>query len=220
MSASRILSRRPRLRQIDRLLTISECERLRRLAGGALGAVEAHAFPDQVERSSTGCWLPRGDSPPSAWRTLGAGDADIALVRRLELLLAAECKLHTSHGEPMQILRYREGQRYDVHPDFFDPFDGASLANGGQRLLSCLVYLSTVPPHCGGATYFPEASPRGLRVQPEAGRAIVLNNCLEGGKPDPRSVHAGEVVKRGAEKWVLTKWVRRRPFRVATEGFG
>ena len=57
-------------------------------------------------------------------------------------------------------------------------------------------------------------------MQPEAGRAIVLNNCLEGGKPDPRSVHAGEVVKRGAEKWVLTKWVRRRPFRVAAGGFG
>ena len=120
----------------------------------ALREVEAHAFPDQVERSSTGCWLPRGDSPPSAWRTLGANDADIALVRRLESLLAAECQLPAAHGEPMQVLRYQPGQRYDVHPDFFDPFDGASLANGGQRLLSCLVYLSTVPPQLGGATYF------------------------------------------------------------------
>lgn len=231
------LSRRPQLRQFDNVLNEDDCGRLRRLASSRMAACDlseaAHAASH--ERSSTGCWLPRHDAPPLAWKALGATERDVALVARLETWLAEACGLPPTHGEPPQVLRYRPGQQYDLHPDFFDPRDRESLANGGQRVLTCLIYLSTVPAHAGGATFFPRATDeasgeRGLRVQPVAGRAIVLRNASDDGKVDVRSVHAGEPLRRvvdnssaaggrPVEKWLVTKWVRRRPFLVDTAAF-
>eukprot|EP00966_Prymnesium_polylepis_P012120 278421-Prymnesium_polylepis.1 len=55
-----------------------------------------------VERSSTGCWLPRHDSPRDVWRRFGATEDDIALISRVELLFARACGAPASHGEPAQ----------------------------------------------------------------------------------------------------------------------
>jgi prolyl 4-hydroxylase len=216
------LARRPRVRQIEGFLSISDCEALRKLASGKMGACELLADAEcSHERSSTGCWLPRYDSPRSAWRDIGASEADIALMGHVEFSLANACGYPASHGEPAQILRYRVGQQYMPHPDFFDPLDREALANGGQRLLTCLVYLTTLPASCGGATWFTT----GLRVQPVAGRALIWHNCRVDGAVDPNSVHAGELVSRpkageeAREKWVLSKWVRQRPFEVDHSAF-
>ena len=217
-TAGRLLSRRPRLRQFDALLTPSQCEIVRSLAAASMGTCSlSEQSAGQHERSSTGCWLPRYDSPRSAWRSLRASDEEITLVGRVEALLAELCGMPPSHGEPAQVLRYRPGQEYAAHPDFFDPRDHAELANGGQRVATCLVYLTSVPSSCGGATSFPNAS---LRVQPVAGRAIIWRNVRPGGSVDPLSVHAGNLVRRERgrravhEKWVLSKWMRQRPFDV------
>ena len=141
---------------------------------------------------------------------------------------------------PSQVLRYIPGQRYEVHPDFFDPRDREELANGGQRIVTCLLYLSTLPVGAGGATWFPEADTghlrnRGLRVRPVEGRAIIFHNTLPDGSVDHRSVHAGETVRWNRnshaapqqdqqvyrppppEKWLLSKWVRQRPYHVDAE---
>ena len=153
------LSKRPRVCKLDRLLSLDDCSQLVRLAAGQLGACDlseiAHAASH--ERSSTGCWLPRFDSPQSAWHEFGASENDANLVSRVEAIIAEACGVPASHGEPAQILRYRAGQRYDLHPDFFNPRDRDELANGGQRIITCLVYLTSVPEACGGATYFPRA---------------------------------------------------------------
>ena len=132
------------------------------------------------------------------------------------------------------------GQRYEVHPDFFDPRDREELENGGQRIVTCLLYLSTLPFGAGGATWFPEADAagrgRGLRIRPVEGRAIIFHNTLPDGSIDHRSVHAGEVVRRQhrdshavpqqdqqarrpppPEKWLLSKWLRQRPYHVDTD---
>ena len=217
------LSRRPRVRQLDGFLSLAECNALRRLASGRMGACTLLAeASSQHERSSTGCWLPRYDSPKSTWHDSGASEEDIALLGRVELSLAKACGHPASHGEPAQILRYRVGQQYEPHPDFFDPRDREALVNGGQRLLTCLVYLTTLPDSCGGATWFPKAD---LRIQPVAGRALIWHNCQGNGAVDPDSVHAGELVSRPTdggevrEKWVLSKWVRRRPFEVDHSAF-
>ena len=49
------------------------------------------------------------------------------------------------------MLRYRINQQYEAHPDFFDPAS-SELRNGGQRAITCLLYLSDVPDCSGGAT--------------------------------------------------------------------
>lgn len=245
------LARRPRLRQHDAFLTAKECRQLIRLVSGRMdGCALADGIDSFHERSSTGCWLPRCDAGSGEWRSFGASESDVHLIERIEKSLAAACGVPASHGEPSQILRYTAGQRYELHPDFFDPRDRAELANGGQRLFTCLVYLSSVPAVAGGATYFPDAllpgGKRGLRVHPEAGRAIVWQNAKLGGSVDTASIHAGEriarVRRRGSEmhrtaadgaaahdnhdngasnvhchhveKWVLSKWMREKPYRV------
>lgn len=234
-SSSRLLARQPRVRRLDALLSIAECAQLRNLAASRMQACELSEIASaagQHKRSSTGCWLPRYDSPRRAWNALGATDADIELVGRVEKLLADLCGLPRSHGEPPQILRYRQGQQYDPHPDFFDPHDREELANGGQRLMTCLVYLTTVPPECGGATHFPRGKPvereagaarRGLRIQPTQGTAVFWNNTLPSGAVDPRSIHSGELVRqgrrKGMEKWVFSKWMRQRTFTVDHDAF-
>ena len=70
-----------------------------------------------------------------------------------------------------------------------------------------------------------------MRVQPSAGDAIYFHNTTPEGRVDPASVHCGETLcrqprERGAdvpvvEKWVLSKWLRTRPFEVNhAAGFG
>ncbi|KAL1507845.1 hypothetical protein AB1Y20_007453 [Prymnesium parvum] len=232
-ASGRVLSRQPAVRVFDHLLTPAECARLRRLAAGHMAACEVRDSPRlRHRRSSTGCWLPRSDAAASAWRTLRPDPPDAALLAAIEAWVAAACGLPRGHGEPAQVLRYRAGELYALHPDFFDARDADELANGGQRRFTCLVYLSTVPHGAGGATHFPfaaESGERGLRIQPVAGRAVLFENCRRDGRVEPRSVHAGETVKRRVdpstgnlvEKWVLTKWMREANFEVREDaGFG
>ena len=69
------------------------------------------------------------------------------------------------------------------------------------------MYLNDV--EAGGETEFPLA---GVRIAPVAGRAVVFDNLLADGRPDPESLHAGLPVARG-EKWLATLWLRERRYR-------
>jgi hypothetical protein len=42
----------------------------------------------------------------------------------------------------LQVMRYNGGEKYDAHFDWF--FDNSSIANGGNRHATVLVYLSDV----------------------------------------------------------------------------
>ena len=136
----------------------------------------------------------------------------------MERRIAKATGVATGCGEPSQVLRYEAGQEYALHPDFFSPEDAHALANGGQRVATFLLYLNSVPEHAGGATIWPHAARGGLRVQPSRGSAVLLHNTHPSGGVDERSVHCGERVVEG-EKWVLSKWLRERPFAVDVEAF-
>jgi hypothetical protein len=60
--------------------------------------------------------------------------------------------LPVENGEGLQVLRYRHGQKYDAHWDYF--FDSASVKNGGNRYATVLMYLADVEE--GGETAFPK----------------------------------------------------------------
>ena len=95
----------------------------------------------------------------------------------------ASChKTHASgipraHGEPCQVLRYRPGEEYKRHPDFFDPADTEELRNGGQRMATFIIYLSTLPRSSGGSTVFPRTGQRG------AGRGSRRAGSQKGERP-------------------------------------
>ena len=158
-------------------------------------------------RTSSGCWLPRCDAPAHLWRSAD----ERLLVTSVEERISHATGIPLPHGEPSQILRYARGQRYTLHPDFFDPKDACELANGGNRQATMLIYLSSLAHADGGATHFPRAE---LRVQPRCGDALLWWNTRCDGRVDPSSAHAGEEVVSSTSKWVLSKWLRQRPFQV------
>jgi len=131
------------------------------------------------------------------------------LVAALDARFAEIMNLPVDHGEGLQVLRYRPGARYAPHVDFLVPRHAAgkaSLSRSGQRVSTLVTYLNEVPG--GGETTFPHA---GLSVYPLRGNAVYFEYCNSRGHVDAASLHAGEPVTEG-EKWVVTKWMRERPF--------
>jgi hypothetical protein len=53
------------------------------------------------------------------------------------------------------VLRYVDGQKYEPHYDYFHDTINTRIENGGQRVVTMLMYLST--PGEGGETVFPDA---------------------------------------------------------------
>lgn len=112
------------------------------------------------------------------------------------------------HGENINVLRYRPGEIYDDHYDFFDPAAPDfrhEIARYGQRTATALVYLNAE--FMGGETAFPEL---GWRFRGRAGDAIVWRNVRPDGSPERRALHAGRPPLAG-EKWVLSQWFRGQP---------
>jgi prolyl 4-hydroxylase len=135
--------------------------------------------------------------------------AENALVERLDRRLSALMQLPLEHGEGLQVLRYPVGAQSMPHYDFLMPTSDAncaSLARSGQRVSTLIVYLNEV--ERGGETVFPES---GLEVAPRRGSALYFEYCNADGQLDPLSLHAGAPVIAG-EKWIVTKWMRQRPF--------
>ena len=104
---------------------------------------------------------------------------------------------------------YRTGNMHWInkqpHMDAFDPntpIGKSSFDRGGQRVLTCLFYLSDVDE--GGGTCFPELN---LNVKPEIGRLIIFHNTRLGSSidRDPRLLHGGLPVLAG-EKWACSFW--------------
>ena len=126
------------------------------------------------------------------------------------------------------VLRYRHGQHYAHHVDFFRAKEMPPEMAGNNRVVTLLVYLQ--PPAAGGETIFPEAGfalgegpPRGssqeafeafvdscawgLKVKAKPGDAVLFFSQSPGLMLDPRSVHGGCPVEGDREKWVASRWI-------------
>ena len=65
------------------------------------------------------------------------------------------------HLEPLQVVRYHPGQKYDPHHDLFDICD---FPQKPRRHLTFLIYLNDLPDGAGGDTTFPRLH---LSIKPE-----------------------------------------------------
>jgi prolyl 4-hydroxylase len=131
------------------------------------------------------------------------------VVRLIDLALSGLLAIDPRHGEALQGQRYREGQEFKRHADFF--FIDQSYWNdvkdrGGQRTWTAMMYLDT--PEAGGATGFPHL---GIQVQPRAGRLLAWNNMAADGSPNSWTIHEGCPVEKGV-KHIVTKWYREAPW--------
>lgn len=190
---------RPRVAVLGNVLAAGECAQLIALGMPRLSAstvVDPMTGADRAaaHRSSDGMFF---------------GLCENDFIARLDQRISALMGLPVEHGEGLQLLRYRPGCGSSPHYDFLVPQNDsnrASLARSGQRVSTLVMYLNDV--EAGGATDFPEL---GLSVAPQRGNAVYFEYANQAGQLDHATLHAGAAVERG-EKWVLTKWMRARPF--------
>ena len=150
----------------------------------------------------------------------------------IERLVETITMLPVSHMEPLQVLEYRPGHRYDAHLDSFEDAINygkktkilRQLDGGRNRLSTVLAYLHS-PENGGGETLFPRAQgapfPKsyvctpdayGLRVQPHRGAAIMWYNLRADGVQDRLSLHSSCAPNEGGSKWACSMWTWTKPY--------
>mmetsp|Transcript_40660 Transcript_40660/g.90414 ORF Transcript_40660/g.90414 Transcript_40660/m.90414 type:complete len:260 (-) Transcript_40660:572-1351(-) len=161
---------------------------------------------DSNIRTSTGTFFPK------------AADEVVA---RIEKRVAQVSMIPMEHQEGLQILHYQDGQKYEPHFDYFHDPVNARPENGGQRVATILMYLTTVDE--GGETVFPNAdkkstgpewsdcAKKGLAVKTVRGDALLFYSLKPDGSNDPASLHGSCPVIKG-QKWSATKWIHVGPF--------
>ena len=117
-------------------------------------------------------------------------------------------------NEVSQVGHYDPGEFYASHYDAVDMDTevGASFAhNGGNRLVTVLIYLNTVED--GGRTRFDSIKGEDgkvLEVQPIKGMAVVFFPATMDAKIDLRYLHTALKPADGHEKWVSQIWIREQ----------
>ena len=127
------------------------------------------------------------------------------LQERAARLINAPIECH----EPPNAISYEAGQEFKTHVDYVDPRVPEfreELQRMGQRIATFVTYLND--DFEGAETHFPHL---GLKLRGGVGDAIVFINVLPDGSPDYGTVHFAPPPERG-RKWVLSQWIRSKPF--------
>ncbi|RLN16649.1 hypothetical protein C2845_PM02G36500 [Panicum miliaceum] len=134
----------------------------------------------------------------------------LALVRYDTMVESGSCVI-IENGEPIQVLRYKNGEKYEPHFDYFN--DKHNQLIGGQRIATVLMYLSHVK--MGGETIFPDSEDQltqekddtwpecatlGYAVKPVKGDALLFFSLHPNATTDTKSLHGSCPVIEG-EKW-------------------
>ncbi|KAG0600716.1 hypothetical protein M758_11G055700 [Ceratodon purpureus] len=203
-----VLSWEPRAFLYHHFLTQEECNHLIDLARpnlvkSSVVDSETGKSKDSRVRTSSGTFLMRGQDD---------------VIKRIEKRIADFTFIPVEQGEGLQVLQYKESEKYDAHYDYFH--DAYNTKNGGQRIATVLMYLSNVEQ--GGETVFPaskvnksevpdwdnlsECAQRGKSVRPRMGDALLFWSMKPDASLDPTSLHGGCPVINGT-KWSATKWL-------------
>lgn len=191
MSVQQVLSDKIQLYVLENFITEAECDRIVEIAGLQLRPSTVTTGEKNYRTSST-CDLSLQDDPA---------------VKALDEKIAQTLGISLSHSEGIQAQRYEVGQEFRQHTDYFQPntkeyetFAGSR----GQRTWTFMVYLNNC--QAGGGTNFVALN---KIFTPRKGMALVWNNLLPDGRPNPNTLHAGMPVEAG-HKIIITKWFRDR----------
>jgi len=179
------LCRSPEMHLYRELFSSEECDHLL--------AVAESGYQPSIVNDATGRPVrdPIRTSDGSAIHWLIEDPAIHALNRRL----AAAGGTAYEQGEPMQVLRYRQGQEYKPHFDF-------ARTSENSRVTTALAYLND--DYEGGETWFLKAQ---IKVRGRKGDVLVFRSMGPDGRVDPMSEHAGLPVTSGV-KYLASRWIR------------
>jgi prolyl 4-hydroxylase len=122
------------------------------------------------------------------------------VVQRINRCIAAATGTKPQWGEPLNVLRYKQGQQFRPH------HDGRGPGNGPMRIMTALIWLNEQ--FDGGETEFPSLN---IRVRGGLGDMLVFRNFRDDGSQDDRLIHAGLPVSDGI-KWMASRWIRAMDF--------
>jgi len=108
--------------------------------------------------------------------------------------------------EPLQVVHYLPGQKYEPHFDYFPREDLKDYwsQRSGQRYATLLAYMDDEM--TGGNTVFPKLK---LGIAPVKNAAVMWFNVEGSLVEDPRTLHGGAPVETG-EKWAINIWQRKK----------
>jgi prolyl 4-hydroxylase len=183
---------------------------------GVVTPEECAALIDLIEQDLTPSTL-LGNQDDPEFRTSHSCNVrpDEPLVQSLEAKIHAVVGIQPELGETVQGQRYKVGQQFKPHFDYFHPGEAywaAQEATGGQRTWTAMLFLNE--PEAGGHTNFPEVN---VSVRPRTGNLLVWNNLGPDGDLNRNSMHQGSPVIAGT-KYVVTKWYRERPWQPLPPG--
>jgi prolyl 4-hydroxylase len=180
--------------ECDHLVELSQPHMQRAVVSGGENGVESTGRTGDVH------WIAHGHDPI----TTGISQRMVELVG-----------LPLVNAESIQVISYGAGQEYRPHFDAWmpDSESGARcLARGGQRLVTCLVYLNEAA--VGGGTFFPKMD---VEVIPKQGRLVLFHNCYEKtNHRHPASLHGGMAPESGV-KWACNFWFRESAYQVQAQ---
>lgn len=187
---------------IPGFLTESECQQIIDMAKNRVARSQGWNTQDGTEsvseyRTSEHMFIMKGETP---------------LIQGIEQRVAYHTGFPAINQESIQVVHYEPGKYYKVHWDYFDPKWGGSakaFARGGNRAITFMIYLNTIPEGEGGETYFNRA---GVGVKPDVGKALMWYNLFPNRAVDISSSHEGRPPKEGYEKWIATIWIREKTF--------
>lgn len=189
---------------LEKFLTTNECEQLIQL-----GAQQGYKMSKDVgQKQYDGSFKLQasdGRTSANAWCT-GECYNDIVsqqVARKIETITG----IPEQNYEYLQLLRYEEGQFYQVHHDFIPHH--ATERYFGARVLTVFLYLNDVEQ--GGGTNFPGLN---LTFEPKQGRALIwpsVWNTFPNAK-DGRTRHEALPVEKGV-KYAANAWLHQRNYK-------
>ena len=198
---------KPALLQNTKLQKIDDESTQLYVLDGFLSRSECEAVIRQLNKSLRPSTITTGVDK-SGFRTSSTcdlGHQDAKIIAKIDNKIARTLGLSSEWSEVIQGQKYEVGQEFKAHTDYFEPNSKEFkefASQLGQRTWTFMVYLNST--EAGGATHFTELD---QLFYPKAGRAVIWNNLLEDGRPNPATKHHGMPVEVGT-KQIITKWFR------------
>jgi prolyl 4-hydroxylase len=193
----RLLHKSPPVLAIENFMTEAECKEIQSATSNA-HQVNSATFQGSLSTRTSTSWF------------CHYKDVPVLLAKARHLL-----NMPLENMEEPQIVRYERGQEFSWH---YDEVPSPQLDNGGQRLATMLVYLTSVAKSKGGGTTFRDLkmtagdNPNELVMQPKRGSCLLFFPSFSDGTPDDRTLHKSHVLESDDAKWIVQMWIHQHDY--------
>ena len=198
---ARVISDYPYIVKINNFLTTQEIEEILALCKGKFEksnmVVDGELVVNKNQRNSSTAYIFR-DGMPDKYS------------KNVEHMIQRICYLVKCDRSQLEIMavRYKKGEYFGSHVDYFDDDEIGLLDDAGQRVATFFVYLNTLEKEDGGETEFTKL---GIKSRPKRGDAVFFLNQQEG-RMVPETEHQGNPVLTDTVKLGLNIWLRSNRF--------